>query len=538
MADRAPVSTLLRPFRGRVVLLSLLAVVSAFLQVLFALVSKNVVDHAIAGGEDLALWGAALIGLILLLVALYIAQKWLADLTSDKSIASMRLALLRSAVYSRDAHLQGFHSGALLSRSMEDVFTVSDAYVLLVPSVAGQLARLAASFCAVLLLFPPLAGLVLLAAALLVGVMVLLHPVLRRKQSLVRSADEQVMSGMQEPLQQLELIQSLEAQERILQGFDAKLRASLSARRGRRFWTVGYSGFLHCASLLSTGAVLLLCAGSIAGDALTFGALTALLQLLNLIRGPVMGLSGLFTRFSSAQVAAQRLAELFSIPVVAEKTEAAAVRAVVLENVVFTYPGDEIPALDGFSLRIPLDGISCITGVSGHGKSTIFKLLLGLYEPQQGRVYLETETGEIPCGAATRHYFAYVPQDYALFSGTVLDNLLLVAPNAGEAQRRAALHCADADFVWELSAGELTLVRENNAGLSKGQLQRLAIARAILMDRPVFLLDECTSALDAETEQTVMRRLNGLGRSAIMVTHRPEVLRQLPEVRMIRMDAQ
>lgn len=167
----------------------------------------------------------------------------------------------------------------------------------------------------------------------------------------------------------------------------------------------------------------------------------------------------------------------------------------------------------------------------------MFKLILGLHKPQAGRIYLQTDQGEIPCSEATRRLFAYVPQDYALFSGTILENLQLVAPDLDAARMWQVLSAAQADFVRELSDREQTQVRENNAGLSKGQLQRLAIARAILMDRPIFLLDECTSALDAQTEQAVLQLLHDTGKQAILVTHRPEAATAIGGVTMVSLEA-
>ena len=185
---------------------------------------------------------------------------------------------------------------------------------------------------------------------------------------------------------------------------------------------------------------------------------------------------------------------------------------------------------------MPLENWSCLTGHSGKGKSTLFKLMLGLYAPQEGSVYLETDCGEIPCGKETRHLFAYVPQDFALFSGTVLENLQLVAPNADEETIKNAISVAQADYIWNQTYQLETQVRENNAGLSKGQLQRLAIARAVLMERPVFLLDECTSALDAKTEDAVLQNLQKMGKQAILVTHRPEAVEKLDEVSFVSME--
>ena len=162
--------------------------------------------------------------------------------------------------------------------------------------------------------------------------------------------------------------------------------------------------------------------------------------------------------------------------------------------------------------------------------------MLGLYAPQQGRVYLKTSAGEFACSEQTRHLFAYVPQDYAMLSGTVLENLQLVAPDVTEETYRTAIDLADANFIWDTAAGIDTHLGENNTGLSKGQLQRLAIARAILMDRKIFLLDECTSALDAQTEDTVLHNLKKLNKSAILVTHRPQAVEELENVAFVPMD--
>jgi ATP-binding cassette subfamily B protein len=150
-------------------------------------------------------------------------------------------------------------------------------------------------------------------------------------------------------------------------------------------------------------------------------------------------------------------------------------------------------------------------------------------------VYIRTGDKEVACSEATRSLFAYVPQDYALFSGTVRENMLLVG-DVDETAIRKALTVARAEFIYDMPAGLETQVRENNTGLSKGQLQRLAIARAILMDRPVLLLDECTSALDAETEKAVLQGLHGLGKQAILVTHHPDALNGLSDIQNVAMD--
>ena len=529
--------SLMRPYRGKVLWLCCLAGLTSLVQVSFAVVTSKVVDAALAADGKLLFWSCALAMNLLVMILLHILQNWGTGSITDHSVAKLRGTLLETVTYSEEIQLHAYHSGTMLSRGMEDVRTVCDGVVSAVPAIVGQITRLAASFAAVLVLYRPIAGVIALAALSIAGVVAWLRPILKKEYARMRQSEEQVVSGMQESLQQLELIRSLGAEKQILRRFGIRLKHSLAVKKHRRYWTVSYTSFMTLVSQLGTGALLLWGASQVASGMLSYGALTAMLQLMSLLRGPIVGLSGLWTRLTAAEVAGDRLAEMLRYTESApEPVDVKEVQAVVFENVTFAYPGDETPVVRNFTAEFPLDRWACITGVSGKGKTTLFKLMLGLYTPQQGQVWLQTERGRIPCGKATRHLFAYVPQDYALLSGTIEDNLLLVAPDAAEKVRSDALSIAQADFVWGLSAGEQTPVRENNAGLSKGQLQRLAVARAILMDRPILLLDECTSALDAQTEEALLAALYAMGKKAILVTHRPEAVKPFPQVKMVPME--
>ena len=526
----------MRSYQGPVIWLNILTVLQALAQVALAVITKHVIDAAIRGGS-LLYWGIALGVVLLLIVFSQVLVTWLAGSTTDKCVATMRQALLAAASRCPEEQLNAYHSGALLSRGMEDVHTVCDGFVTALPSVVGQITRLIGAFAAIIFLYPGIAPILLAACLLIVAGTALVRPVMRKKHRQVRQTDEQMMSAMQEDLQQLELIQSLQMEKQSLSRFAERVRRSLAVRRSRRVWSVGINGALTFLSQVGGGVLLLWGAVQVFRGNLTHGGLTAMLQLLSMLRSPVVGLSGIWNRFAAIEVAAERLRELLDQKQpAAEPTPVGAVQAVVFEKVSFHYPGEEAPVLENFSVRFPLDCWACLTGISGKGKSTIFKLILGLYKPQEGRVYLETDQGQIPCDGRTRHLFAYVPQDYSLFSGTILENFQLVAPEITEEACRKALEIAQADFVWELSAGLQTQIRENNTGLSKGQLQRLAIARAILMDRPILLLDECTSALDAQTEEKLVAALSELGKQAILVTHRPDALKDQDRIAFVEMD--
>ena len=526
---------LLRPYRPKLIFLSLLMVIQSCLQVSLALLMRSVIDEAVYGGDRLSFWAALLVADLILQVAVYAFLSWYTGSTVDKMSASLRERLLRSAVHSADARLQEFHSGALLSRGMEDVYAICDGSVQALPALLGQVTRLGAAFGAIVLIHPPAALVLLIAGVVVVGMISLLRPVLKARHRTVRTAEEKVMSTMQEDLQQLELIQSLQTQEKIMDRFHRRQQESLREKFRRRILSVGSHSILSIASLLGTGVLLLWGADRVSKELLTYGALTSMLQLLSQFRGPVLSLSGLWTRFTAVEVAAERLAPVLETPEACSAESVQQPKAVVFENVTFRYPGDELAVVENFSMTLPLEGWVSLSGISGRGKTTLFKLILGLYKPQEGRVYLQTEKGNIPCSAATRHLFAYVPQDYALFSGTILENMRLVLPDAREEDCERALQIAAAEFVWELPGQLQTQVGEHNTGLSKGQLQRLAIARAVLMERKVLLLDECTSALDETTEQQVLQNLYRYCPNALLVTHRLQSLEPLQQVTSITM---
>lgn len=526
-----------KPYRWQIMLLSLMTVLQSVCQVGLAVLMRFVIDAAVSSDGLLVVWSAVLAADIALLILLHCAISWQRTSAVDRFSGALRKDILRSVVFCKDSLIRQAHSGVLLSRGMEDAQTMCDGVINALPALIGQVAQLLAAVIAVVLLYPSLAIILLLAVIVVSLTAACLRPVLRKYHRRVRQADERVMATMQEDLQQLELIQSLQIQKPILQRFSGEIKNSLLQKLKRRLWSVGSNGLIHAVAQIGAGVLLIWGAAQMSVGAMSYGTLLSMLQLATIFRGPALGLSALWTRFAAIDVAAERLQDLLrSTEEILCNTQDLDVSAVVFEDVTFTYPGDTNPALENFSIQLPLDGWACLTGFSGKGKSTLFKLILGLYTPEKGSVYLKTNQGDILCTEATRSLFAYVPQDYALFSGTVLENLQLVAPQATQEQLEEALDIAQAAFILEMPDGLQTQLGENNTGLSMGQLQRLAIARAVLMERPVFLLDECTSALDAETEKAVLSGLQAMGHKAVLVTHRPEALTDINNITAVSME--
>lgn len=201
-----------------------------------------------------------------------------------------------------------------------------------------------------------------------------------------------------------------------------------------------------------------------------------------------------------------------------------------MENVSFAYEKDTDPVLHRASCTLHAGDFAAITGISGEGKTTLFRLLLGVYQPNSGSLELRfREAGHertVPVGVETRKLFAYVPQGNTLFSGTLRENLTMFAQNADDSQIREAVRVACVDeLVDSLPEGLDTVLGERGVGLSEGQAQRIAIARAILTQASILLLDESTSALDEGTEAKLLTNLSRLpGRTCLIVTHRKAAL--------------
>ncbi|MBO5868939.1 MAG: ABC transporter ATP-binding protein, partial [Oscillospiraceae bacterium] len=344
LKKNSPTGKILHSYLWRIWLLAGMSVIQSLLQVGMALIFQRVIDTALSGGERLTFWSVLLVADLLLQVLVYALFVWFTESTVDNLTAALRSELLRNAVNCADSRLESFHSGQLLSRGIEDVRSYCDGIVHALPSLVGQLTRLVAVVAAILLIYPALAAVLLAAGALVLVGVAILRPVLRKKHRAVRKADEKVLSVMQEDMQQLVLIQSLDIQSQIMKRFARRQKKSLEARFNLRRWSVGSSSFVNAAALLGSGLLLLWGGIQVASGMLSYGALTALIQLLNQFRAPVLSLSGLWTRFASVEVSTERLCDLLETPQ-AEKKKMEDIHpiAVVFENVTFCYEGEETP---------------------------------------------------------------------------------------------------------------------------------------------------------------------------------------------------
>ena len=287
-------------------------------------------------------------------------------------------------------------------------------------------------------------------------------------------------------------------------------------------------------AVFSVGTVFAIAFGaySILFNGMTYGTVTAIIQLVNQVQSPFVSLSGIMPKYYTTIASAERIMELDDLPNEKEinKKEINVLdtyknlNSVEFENISFKYDRDII--LDNTSLSIKKGDFVAIMGISGIGKSTLLKLLLGVFNLNFGKIYLDTNNGKIPIDKNTRKLFSYVPQGNMLISGTIKDNITFINPDASDAEIGEAIRISCAkQFIDELPLGLETVIGEKGLGLSEGQVQRLAIARSLLADSPILLLDEATSALDEKTEKEFLTNLKALDNvTCIIVSHKKAAL--------------
>ena len=267
---------------------------------------------------------------------------------------------------------------------------------------------------------------------------------------------------------------------------------------------------------------------------ITYGTMTLFLQQRSKLSSAFNSVVSIIPSFLNSSVSAHRIRELVELPKEVHIPESNELDRYVedgfrvqMEDVNFSYIEDKMIISDSAFEANPGE-IVALVGPSGEGKTTMIRLILGLIRPQEGDVMVCASDGsKIPMNADTRHLFAYVPQGNTILSGTIVENMRMVKEDASEEEIIEALKIACAwDFVKNMPEGIHSNIGEKGRGLSEGQAQRLAIARAVLRDAPVLLLDEATSALDVQTERDVLRNIvqKRPNKTCVVTTHRPSVL--------------
>ena len=497
---------------------------------------KHLIDIATHQADgNIAIGLASMTGCIVLQLLLSSLVNRLYAHTEISLRNRLRQNLFEHILKSHWSGRETFHSGDMLNRMEEDVRTVTDLLAGSIPSAGITLFQLAGAALFLFCLDHRMAVVILLIMPLALLFSKLYMKRMRHLTREIRATDSRLQSHLQENLQHRTLISTLEYTS-MAADMISTLQSGLKRLVMRRNSFSIFSGLMVQAGF-ALGYLTAFAWGIYGLDTgtVTFGTLTAFLQLVAQVQRPVVELARQIPAFISALTSVERIDELTSLPL-EEQGEPLILKGKVgirLENVTFAYPDGKRKVIEHFTPDFEPGSLTAVLGETGSGKSTMVRLMLALLRPDGGNITLYDERQSLPASPLTRRNFVYVPQGNTLVSGTLRDNLLLGNPEATDAQMWKALHMAAADFVHELPQGLGTPCGEMGTGLSEGQAQRIAIARGLLRPGNIVLLDEPTSSLDSDTEQTLLERLSHTiqGKTLIIITHQMQTARLCDKIK-------
>lgn len=485
----------------------------------------DVASHAVPGSLYVAV--AILALLVLCDFVLGIAGTWIKNILGIKAQNRMQQQMLDRILKSEWKGKERMHSGDVLNRLEQDVSNVVNFLTETLPGTLSVLVMFLGAFFYLYLLDHTLAFVIVS----IIPIFLLLSKVymtqMRKLTRLVREGDSKVQSVLQETIQNRMLIKTLETDDYMV----GKLEETQSELRKRVVRRTKFSVFsnlvLNLGFAIGYLIAFLWAAIRMYNHTLTFGGMTAFLQLVNRIQGPARSLTKLAPAFVSVFTAVERLMEIEENPL-EEQGDPIAVSGpcgVRFTDVTFAYSEEERKVLEHFDFDFKPGSCTAILGETGAGKTTLVRMILALLKPNKGLAMLYNDRTSLPLGPRLRCNFVYVPQGNTLMSGTIRDNLRLGKQDATDTEMWHALEKSCADFVRELPLQLDTECTEKGGGLSEGQAQRIAIARALLRNRNIMLFDEATSALDPETERKLLQNiLSEQDKTIIFITHRMAVV--------------
>ena len=528
-----------KKYLGWIVLLAFFAGAVSVSFILLALVSQQIIDLVTGTGVgSLKLWCLVLIGIIVLQAVLNILNANLQIRVVTKFEMNLRQNLFQLLLEKQYAQIKQIHSGEILNRFTSDIDIIVSGMVNLIPQVISILTKLIAGL-AVLFMMDWKFTLVIL----VVGILVVLSSRLYSRKfkylhKEVQSTNGKVRSFLQECVENIIVIKSFVNEKPILEQLNRYQEKNYEIRKKR----TAVSNIANTAVyvLFSGGYYTALVWGAlrIADNQMTFGTLTAFLQIINQIKAPFRSMSGLLPQYYSMTASAERIMEFQELyeeqikrTIMDVSTFYQEMRAIELKNAVFAYEDEEM-VLQGADLRIEKGEFVAIVGLSGAGKSTLFKLLLSLEQLKSGKFYFDTIKGRVPIDAGARPLFSYVPQGNLILSGSIRENIAFGESNVSQKEiEEAAKTACILEEIKTFPEGFDSRIGEHGIGLSEGQAQRIAIARAVLSKAPILLLDECTSALDSETEAKLLGNLRKLkGKTILCVSHKDATIQSCDRI--------
>lgn len=519
---------------GKIAVIIFTNAVGAALSVFYANLSKNIIDGAVIYADKNYVIKSAVYLLFLIMAQLIL--NLVGNSFTERSKGRMEMVLKKhmlAEIMKKDySHVAAYHTGELQNRIFNDVAVISDCLTTILPSFVFFVVKLVSAF-VYLVVIDKIFAVVFFAGGIFVFFSVrIFRGTLKSLHKQVQQTEGVTRSFIQETIINLLVVKSFVVEDKFENKTDELQEKNYKVKMKRRHFNIIANGGIS--ATFSFGYVFALTFGAfrLLSGAMTYGTVTAMLQLVNQIQAPFANLSGILPRVYSLIASGERLMEICNLPDEKESNSIdidveetySRLKSISFKDISFRYDRDII--LNNTSLSIKKGDFVAIMGISGIGKSTLLKLLLGVFNVNNGNISLKFSNGEMPVDKHTRKLFAYVPQGNMLLSGTIKDNLTFINKDAtdDEIDEAIRISCAK-QFIDELPLGMETVIGEKGLGLSEGQVQRLAIARSLLSKAPVLLLDEATSALDEETEKQFLTNLKQLeNKTCIIVSHKKSAL--------------
>ena len=520
-------------YKRKILTVGLLGMVGTLMGLASSVASKYLIDAVTGHGSGILIQAA--VAMALLMLGSLVLQG-----ISSRVSASVHMLIkneMQHLTYGRILRagweaLEPYRSGDLLNRLTSDVNTVSDGIIGFLPNLVISVIRFTGALGIMLYYDPTIALIALLGVPVTLGLSRVLLGRMRQHNLEIKELTGTVMSFQEDSFRNLTSIKAFSVTDRFESELSRLQGTYADAFLSYNVFQIRVSAFLSLVSMAVTGACFGWCIYRLWSGHITYGSMTLFLQLASTLRSSFSSLVSLAQQVISITTSAGRILAVEQLPEeeqsvpqgLSEETSL----GIQIEQASFHYHnGDYV--LDTFDFTADCADMIAVIGPSGEGKTTLLRLLLGLVEPGSGQAMLVGASGHrYPISAGTRGAFAYVPQGNSVFAGTIAENLRLGNPEATEEELVQALKTACAwDFVEQLPDGIHHHLGAGGRGISEGQAQRLAIARALLRRAPILLLDEATSGLDVTTERQLLENLrqSGLLRTCILVTHRPESTR-------------
>lgn len=463
-------------------------------------------------------------------ILIMIFSRWIRAILGVKAQNDMRLQIFSRLLNSKWTMVRKYHTGNLTNRIERDVNDVTDFVTESIPAFVTTCVQFVGAFLFLFYMDNMLAVIIVCIVPFFILSSKLYVKRMKKLTHGIRNQESNIQSFIQETLQHNILVKTLDCFDVLTDKLENQQKVLHQTVIKRTKYATVSSALLNLG--FATGYFVTFAWGAtqLMHHQISYGAMLAFVQLVSQIQGPVRTLSRFVPIFINAFTATERLMEMEGIEQEMQKDaiDISSVALIDFNHITFQYNENGRKIFENFNFRIPAGSVTVITGETGSGKTTLIRLLLALIEPNEGNINIVDEQGNAtPINASMRNNFAYVPQGNSLISGTIRSNVMLGNPIATENEIKDALLTAGADFVFSNDKGLDAPCGETGDGISEGQAQRIAIARALVSNRRILIFDEATSSLDKATEKKVLGNIikQYRGSTLIFITHRGEVMK-------------